>query len=160
MKARKDGFVHLPDSGFEDVLRARAAPATGPVEQRLYRVGPYGDLLGREAAPLTTATSDGSFSLDDPDRFATVRPGGAETPWTYVAGSVRGVPGDTPLAVLVDGRVAGLSGVYQDPIDTDRFTFWTVADPSRFHAGRNSVGIAVIRGSPAAPVLAPLRATS
>ena len=89
-----------------------------------------------------------------------MRPGAAETPWAYVAGSVRGVAADTPLAVLVDGRVAGLSGVYQDAVDTSRFTFWTVADPTLFHAGRNSVEIAEIRGDPGAPVLAPLRRTS
>jgi hypothetical protein len=160
MKARKDGFVHLADVGFDDVLRARAAPATGPVEQRLYRVGPYADALGRDAAPLTTAKSDGTFSLDDPGRFARVRPGAADAPWAYVAGSVRGVAANTPLAIVVDGRVAGLSAVYQDPIEKDRFTFWTVADPSLFPAGRSRVEVAEIRGSPTAPVLAPLRPAS
>jgi hypothetical protein len=104
-----------------------------------------------------TARSDGSFSLDDPGRFAAVQPDAHRTPWAYVAGSVRGVAADAPLAVVVDGRVAGLSGAYQVPPETRRFTFWTVADPARFRAGTNRVVIAEIRGSPEAPVLAPLR---
>jgi hypothetical protein len=157
LQPRKDGFVHVPDAGFDDVLRARAAPADGAPADRLYRVGPYRDLLGRDATPLMTARSDGSFSLDDPGRFAAVQPDAHRTPWAYVAGSVRGVAADAPLAVVVDGRVAGLSGAYQVPPETRRFTFWTVADPARFRAGTNRVVIAEIRGSPEAPVLAPLR---
>jgi hypothetical protein len=160
MKARKDGFVHLADTGFDDVLRARAAPATGAVDLRLYRVGPYGDLLGRDASSLTTAGSDGTFTLDDPGRFEAVQPDAREAPWTYVAGSVRGVPANAPLAIVVDGRIAGLSAVYRDPVDKRRSTFWTVAAPTLFRPGSNQVSIAEIRGSPASPTLAALRPSS
>jgi hypothetical protein len=160
LKAAKDGFVHVPDVGFEEVLRARAAPGDGTPAERLYRVGPYGALLGREAGPLTTRSSNGTYSLDDPSRFTAVRPDAHEAPWTYVAGTVHGVAANAPLAVVVNGRVAGLSGAYQVPPETPRFTFWTVADPTLFHAGANRVEIAEIRGSPEAPVLVPLRRSS
>ena len=45
-------FLTFPESGFASALAGRASTATGAPDLRLYRVGPYGGLIGRPAKPL------------------------------------------------------------------------------------------------------------
>jgi hypothetical protein len=155
----RDGFVTVPGPpGFALARAGRASPAAGEGRDRLYRIGPYGDLLGRRAASLARrAAADASVTLDDPARFRDVRPGARDVPWRYVSGRTRGVAGDRPLAITVNGVVAGLSGTYRDPLDPDRTTFWGVLAPAPFRPGRNDVRVHRIEGPPDTPVLVPLR---
>jgi hypothetical protein len=78
----------------------------------------------------------------------------------YVAGSLDGVGEAQPLAITVNGEIAGFSGSYTNPLDESDVVFWTVADPKRFRRGDNEVRVWKIEGDPAAPRFTPLRGTS
>jgi hypothetical protein len=158
MKADKDGFTTIPGpDGFALVKAWRANDAPGDGVRRLYAVGPYGALLGRRVDGLDQGTPRGAVTLDTPERYDDVRPGAREAPWYYSNGQVEGVRDATPLAVSVNGVVAGLSGAYANPLIPDDVRYWTVLDPKPFRRGRNDVRVWVITGDPGAPRLVPLR---
>jgi hypothetical protein len=159
VKPDRHGFIHIPGPpGFAIVKGERAWTQGGPVAQRLYRVGPYGALLGRDAKPLTGSRLAGATAtLDDPARFRSVHPRARRAPWTYISGTIHGdVPADASLAITVNGVVAGLSGAYLDPLKPDQRSFWGMLEPGAFRRGENDIGVSVIKGS---PELAPLTMT-
>jgi hypothetical protein len=157
-KPGKDGFTSVPGpAGFELVKAARATSAEGRGVERLYKVGPYGEQLGRRIDDAAAPEPEGSVRFDDPGRFDDVEPGAREAPWVYVAGSLEGVGEAQPLAVTVNGVIAGFSGSYTNPLDESDVVFWTVADPKRYRRGDNDVRIWKIEGDPAAPRFTPLR---
>jgi Sulfatase len=159
IKPGRDGYIHVPGpSGFAQVLRTTAVPAGGSPTQRLLTVGPFGGLLGRDAQSLERAgNEDGTATLDDPSRFQSVHLRGRRVPWRYIKGTIHGdVAAGAPLAITVNGIVAGLSGADPPPGAPDKRVFSTVLDPAAFHAGRNVIGVAVIDGLPDAPSLVPL----
>jgi hypothetical protein len=163
--AGRDGFAEVPGPpGFALVRAGRAWDAPPGVSDRLYRVGPYGTLLGQTVSSLErqrrAGTPGARATLDDPDRFARVEPGARRVPWTYVTGTVDGVDGGVPLAITANGVVAGLTGTYQDPLDPDRVAFWAMAAPDRFRRGRNDVAAWRIDGPPDRPTLARVRMTN
>jgi hypothetical protein len=158
-KPDRSGYVRVSGpQGFAQAMTGRASAETGPVAQRLYRVGPYGALLGRDAEPLIGGRrSRATVKLNDPARFRSVRPKAQEAPRTYIEGTIRGdVVPDAPLAVTINGVVAGFSGAYLNPLEPDQRSFWGVLDPEAFRRGSNTIGVAVITGSPEAPSLTPL----
>ncbi len=78
-------------------------------------------------------------------------------PWAYVEGSVIGAPAEAPMAITVNGVVAGFSATWADPATPGRMRFWAVVPPQMFRTGHNDVRIFLIHGTPSAPTLEPLR---
>jgi hypothetical protein len=144
------------DTGFARVLRAGAAPAAGDARLRLYRIGPYSDLVGQAVAPLAGGTPVGTATIDASLR-ASIVPDAHNAPWTRPGGVVTGLAPDTWLAISVNGTVAGLSRVYRNAYGT--LSYWAELPPSMFRPGRNAVALWSVTGSPGAPHLRPIAAS-
>jgi hypothetical protein len=145
-------------TNFSRMLRGRASDATGDPALRLYKIGPHADLLGRPVDPYVRTPSPGvTGSLDDRSRFRSVNPTAPQAPWAYVSGSIDGVGRDVPLAIALNGTIAGFSATvgYTDAIQT--MPFWSVLPPQMFRPGPNDVDVYVIRGDAGAPELEPVR---
>lgn len=145
-------------TGFAAAIKGRASPFGGDPRLRLYRVGPYGDLLGRAAAPLVTSSERGpSGQLADPARFTAVRPAAPLVPWTDVRGTVSTAEPDLPLAVAVNGVVAGFAGTYVANRGQGPAAWWAIVPPTAFRPGPNQITLYVVRGDPSAPRLVSVR---
>ncbi len=145
-----------PD-GFAAAMRGQASDASGDPALKLYKIGPYADLLGQPAQPLERpAAVAPTGTIDNAGRFLHVKPTNKRVPWAYVQGTVSGTDPDTPLAISVNGVIAGFSGTYADPAAPGPLSFWTVVPPQLFSAGRNEVRLYLIHGSPSAPQLVPV----
>jgi hypothetical protein len=148
-------FVTLDGpEGFAAAMQGQASDASGDPAVELYKIGDYAELFGREAQPLEVPVSPApTGTIENGGRFARVKPKSKRVPWAYVQGTVRGVDQETPLAITVNGVVAGFSATYRDPSSPDRQSFWTLVPPTSFERGRNEVRVYVIRGDPSAPEL-------
>ncbi len=155
----KDGKNYIEfdgPSGFARLLQTSASRATGDPALRLYRVGPYGGLVGQPAA--TYATSSGpavGATLEDAAKYDHVRLHAAMIPWAYANGTVD-VPAKQWVAVVVNGKVAGVSQTL--PSDSaGKSEYAAIVPPSLARAGKNTVEIYVVTGDAARPQLAPTR---
>lgn len=151
-------FVAFPgDAGFASVLDARASATGGDPDLRLYRIGAFGDLVGRPAAPLVHGATAVSATIDDRARFDHVHPRARSIPWTFVHGTYDLARDGIPLAIVVNGIVASVTETSMlDPRAT-RAAYWATLPPQLFRAGPNRVEIDAIVGTPGAPALSPLR---
>jgi Sulfatase len=143
--------------GFAKVLKARAAPAVGEPDLRIYRIGPYPDLVGKQVAPMidTGGTAPTRATVSTLSLFKHVRPGAPKDPWTYVEGYLNGAPKPVPIALAVNGVVAGLTIANPFQGTTNGFYF-AVLSPKMFHAGANDLTMYAISGPAAAPRLVPI----
>ncbi len=122
--------------GFARVLHARDAPPGGDPRLRIYRIGPYGRLVGQLVGPLVrnpprhpvgTITSPGDFEHVDPATRV--------VPWTRVDGTIAG-PGVAvrrTVALAVNGRIAGLA------IVDELSQYHGLLAPQLFASGHNNV---------------------
>jgi hypothetical protein len=119
-----------------------------------YLVGPGADLIGRPAGVLriipdpagsTTLTQPAPGKLERVDVDTGPIPG-------FVLGSVDGVTGptDARIAVVLNGRIGGVSEVYSYRGEHGRFA--VLVPESLFRAGRNRLELYLMEGS----VLRPL----
>jgi hypothetical protein len=145
-------YLHIDRApGFAEVLHARAAAPRDPADLRVFAIGPYADLIDRPAGPMVGAPAAATTVIDDPARYLAVDPTAAATPFVAIHGITTVAPG-TPIAVVVNGRVAGFSTSYRAPTARQQ-EFWSTLVPRLFHEGRNQVQVYVIDGAPAAPTL-------
>jgi hypothetical protein len=145
-------------TNFAKVLRAAASTAPAHESDRLYRVGPYGALIGEHAAPLVDRAARGpEGSIEAPGNFEKVDPKSSSIPWTYLNGTVDAPGGKEPLAIAVNGVVAGLTFTFEAEPGAPHTTFWSPLLPSAFHKGHNAVQVYRIEGSPQAPRLVAVR---
>lgn len=146
--------------GFAAVLRARASSAAGNPALRLYRLGEYGALIGTPAAPLVAHRDrEPRGTIDSMLRYRFVVPFAPLIPWADVHGTVAVTREGRPLAIAVNGVVAGLFETFGAP-SGGRTEFWGTLPPELFRAGANSLTLYLIEGTPAAPVLRPVRLTA
>ncbi len=147
-------YFHLDRAeGFAVVMRARAAAPRDLADERIFAIGPFADLIGRAAAPpLTGAPVPGAAVLDGPLRYLLVNQASPRTPFVAIHGVTGALAAGVPLAVVVNGRVAGFSTTYRAP-GSDHSEFWGTLVPRFFHNGRNLVQVETITGPPSAPVL-------
>jgi hypothetical protein len=151
-----DGAFNRVDAvrGFRQVLASRAAPPGGDPNLRLYRVGPYGDLVGRRVSDLTPAAGAGpTISISDPARFRDVDPTALVAPWLAASGAVARDGGGTRIAISVNGTIAAVTQSVQAPGDLS--PWWANLPPQLFVSGDNRVELFEITGSPDAPALRP-----
>lgn len=113
---------------------------------RVYKDGPYGDLVGRPAASLPPGPpAQSSVTLASPDSYDDVDPTGR-----FVPGGIRAVldglqPG-APVAFAVNGRIAAVADTYQAP---DHMRAFAMVPPSAFQPGANDVEVfAIAPGEP------------
>ncbi|MBD0291833.1 MAG: sulfatase-like hydrolase/transferase [Thermoleophilia bacterium] len=126
---------------------------TGADRLRLFRIGPFGDLVGRRVADLPTSDAGaGVAAIDERDRFASVDKSSGFLP-AYVTGRLEdGRPG-TYLVLALNGRVGAVVRAFELAGET---RFAAMLPEELFRAGANEVEIFALDGPPAAPALARL----
>jgi Sulfatase len=126
--------------------------ADGP--ERIYRVGPNQELVGREVASLgATGESSAKVALTDPGAYADVDPDGPALP-TWVTGEVSGGDGDRrDVAIAVNGVVRAVSNSFQ-LANGDAELVAALVPPSSLRKGENTVEVFEVSGSPGALRLA------
>jgi hypothetical protein len=144
-------------TGFAAVRRAAASTAGGDPALRLYRIGPYGALVGRRVTSLLDPSAPASVGrISDRRAFQRVDAGGRDISWAYVHGSVRAAP-DQAVAVAVNGVIAGMATIVPAPPDAPRRLYSATLAPQLFVDGRNDVRLYLVSGSPSDPRLVPVR---
>jgi Sulfatase len=121
---------------------------------RIYRVGPNQELVGREVAALGAAgESSAKVSLTDPGAYDDVDADGAAIP-IWVTGEVSGGDGDRrDVAIAVDGVVRAVSNTFR-LADGNAELVAALVPPSSLRDGENSVEVFEVTGSPGALRLA------
>jgi hypothetical protein len=146
----KHGKFNVVDraTGFAKALTERASSAVGDPALRLYRTGPYGDLVGRSTTGLVDpgATSV-RLSVQDRTRFAAVDPGAPSAPWLYVSGAATPARGGVPIAVSVNGVVGAVTETVPGA-SPSVVPWWASLPPQLFRAGANDVRFYEIVGPP------------
>jgi hypothetical protein len=137
--------------GFAAVRRARAAAPNEFADLRVFRVGRYANLLGTVAKP-DPSPDPSTATLDGPLRYLLVNQGAVTAPYAAIHGISTMAEAGRPLAVAVNGVVAGLSFTYRTP-GSDHTEFWGTLVPRFFHNGRNFVQVYAIDGPVDAPRL-------
>jgi hypothetical protein len=141
--------------GFAETLRARASSAGGDPALRLYRLGPYGDLIGTPAAPFVQGSEhDLTGSVKQSEKFDDVDLSARKVPWAWISGRVDGANPGELFAITVNGVISGMSELADD---SDGATFWSSLPPQFFRPGHNEIGVYRIQGSPDVPRLEPVR---
>jgi len=143
--------------GYARVRRARAAPRGGDTRLRVYRIGPYGRLVGQEVEPLQRSSPTSPVgTLSSPGDFDNVDPAARVNEWTRVDGTING-PGvevRRTVAIAVNGRVAGLAFL------DERSQYHALLAPTLFASGHNDVAAYLVTGRPSAPHLIAVRLTT
>ncbi len=150
-----DHYLRLDRAkGFAQVKRARVAPPNAFADLRVFRAGRYSDLLGTAAGPITAPGRAGfTAAVNGNLRYLAVDQAAPKTPYAAIHGVTSDPHVGRPLAVVVNGVVAGLSFTYRAP-GSDHTEFWGTLVPRFFHNGRNFVQVYTIEGPMNAPVLA------
>jgi hypothetical protein len=143
--------------GFSHVLAARAAPAGGDPQLRLYRLGRYGSLVGQRARPLVAGGAGPAIAeIRNLSRFDHVDPSARGIPWFQSYGFVGRLDRSGWIAVALDGTIVAVTptGVL-NRAGTRPFEF--LAPPTLVHAGKNEVSVYLVRGTAGVPRLASIR---
>lgn len=139
--------------GFRQVLKAQARAPVGDPALRIYRVGPYGDLVGRPVAELDPVRAPAfSAAITDPAKYDAVDPTAASAPWLMIRGSVAAEHADVPMAISVNGVIAAVTQSVPG-VGNGVAPWWAPLPPQLFRAGANTVEVFRITGTPAAPHL-------
>lgn len=142
--------------GFATQIRASASKAAGPGDLRLYQVGEFGALVGRDVASLAhEPATDLIATMTGPTRLRDVHPDAHAIPWAWVEGTIEAIPTGVPLAVTVNGVVAGLAETWA-PGKGAPAQFWSTLAPTLFRPGRNELRIYRVDGDATAPRLVPV----
>ena len=157
--ARGNGTLRIDGSSFREVLTRQAVLGGDSGTDDPYAIGPHRDLLGQPASRYVApgVTTAGTATIGDPTRFDRVDPTAARAPWSWIEGRVDGPDGDHPLAVAVNGTIAGLSSTDRRGAGIPGYYLVLLA-PRYFRAGPNDVSVYVVSGPPTAPQLVPLTA--
>jgi hypothetical protein len=139
-------------AGFARVLRARAAPPDADVDLRLYRMGPFGRLVGKPVGERVGTPTGLVAKIDAPLKYQVVDPSAPAVPWAQIHGTIR-LPAGRRLAFAVNGVVVGVYETFGSKARTD---FWGMIPPALLRPGRNALALYTLEGSPTAPQLRPV----
>lgn len=151
MREDGDEFDRRKQAQIDRKVALFGTGADGP--ERIYRVGPNQELVGREVAALDVAgDSAARVKLTDPGAYDDVDPEGAAIP-IWVTGGVSGAGGRRDVAVAVNGTVRAVSNTFEL---ADRDGEWIAAlvPPGSLRDGENRVEVYEVTGSPGALRLA------
>lgn len=149
VEANRGPFHTFDGTGpFEELLRSPAAAPSGPAAWRVFRLGPYGSLVGRPVADLTTGAPSAlegrvvSRTEYDPrsDRIP-----------AYVRAHVSAE--GALVAIAVNGRI----GAWLHSITPFReANVWGITPPQLWRRGANEIRLFEVTGPPDRPVLHPV----
>lgn len=125
-------------NGVSQRIRALFGPGGG--DDDLYRFGPHRDLVGRPVSALDLLRTDhrsAQVRLDDVAAYLDVEPKGPFVP-ALLAGTVTGLEKSTPVAVAVNGTIAGTGWTYQDKAD---LKIGIMLSPRYFSPGKNHIEV-------------------
>jgi hypothetical protein len=142
--------------GFAAAMRGQASAATGDPQLRLYRIGDYGDLVGRRTTTLPVGPRGPRASITDADLYQRVVRTAPRVPWLYVQGRVATPEAGRALAIAVNGMVAGVAQTTAEPGNPDDTVFWGMLAPGAFRDGSNDLEVFLVDGPAGAPRLTPL----
>jgi Sulfatase len=128
--------------------------ADGP--DRIYRVGPNRELVGRDAADLATAArSQLGVTLTDPGAYDDVDPDGPFLP-IWVTGQVSGADrASHDVAIAVNGTIRAVTNTFQ-LANRDDDLVAALVPPSSLRPGRNTIEVYEVTGTPGALRLSPV----
>ena len=130
---------------------------SGTISKKLFKIGPYSDLVGRRVADVAVGgDAEVKLGLYQPELFARVKPNSDFIP-AHIAGYVRsGWDAEAPLslAVAINGTIRATTRPYTFPLPGKRKVWSAVVEEGSFHAGQNEVEVFVINSSRGKPVLA------
>ncbi|MGH2980635.1 MAG: sulfatase-like hydrolase/transferase, partial [Solirubrobacterales bacterium] len=127
----------------EAVLRRQArwlGARTGP-----FQLGPRPDMLGRRVPVVKRRSARIDRRLD----FGNVRLGGGRKVPAFVNGSVGGGRAGEVIAIGVNGRIAATCRAFRF---RGRTRWGALVPPSSLRAGRNSIGVYLVRGRRLVPL--------
>ena len=157
---RKKRFLTFPatslDARHVAVERKLTLLGSGAISEKLFKIGPYGDLVGRRVADVAVGDAEVKLGLYLPTLFAHVQPNSDFVP-TQITGYVRsGWDAEAPLnlAVAINGTIRATTRTYTFPRAGKRKRWSAVVEESSFYAGQNEVEVFVINSSRGQPVLA------
>ena len=152
------GYIRVNGrEGYARVLAADPVPGSPDDPLRLYRLGAYGDLVGRPVDELPggdAVTLSGWVS--DLGAYDDVDPEGEDVP-AYLSGqfAISGEYRRRFLAVAVNGRIAGWSEIYApgylvfgNQPGREGWRWWTMIPPELFRRGSNEVDLYLMEGEP------------
>jgi hypothetical protein len=143
--------------GLREMLAGNVDAITAPGDEklRLYRVGPYGALVGRRVDSMRAGSrSERRATLEQLDAFRDVDLRSGTVP-ALVWGSLDG-PGT--VVVAVNGTIAGVSPTFVDEKVANRFA--AMVPDTLMRNGRNRVDLFELDGPVDAPVLRPMAVRS
>ena len=157
-------YLEMDPAGFKDVIRKRAVEETGDPSLRVYRVGPYGSVIGRSVSDFSVAPPSRpslahiggslveSFRGGPAPTYDFLEPAGKQVPWTYFEGILDNLDEDTWIAITVNGKVAGIGqGLPFSGLTSGVLT--AILSPKFAVQGHNELGLYAIGGTPGAPTL-------
>ena len=162
------------ERGFAEVLRSGLPGEGDESDLRLYRLPPYGGLVGRRTDELEEAAEGEGAPrlrgrLERPAGYREVDLDSGMLP-AYVSGVVQHPgQGRATVAVSVNGVVGGWSRAYfpgyfpneiqQEP-GVHLRRFWAMVPPSLFREGENDIELHFVEGEPGSERLTPIRLPS
>ena len=130
---------------------------SGGISEKLFKIGPYSDLVGRRVADVAVGgDAEVKLGLYQPELFARVQPNSDFIP-AHIAGYVRSgwdVEAPLNLAVAINGTIRATTRTYTFPLAGKRKRWSAVVEEGSFNAGQNEVEVFVIHSSRGKPVLA------
>jgi hypothetical protein len=125
---------------------------------KLFATGPWWPLVGRRVDTLSTSRGSGRATIDAVgSKLLRALPKHSPLVPSPLAGTLAGVEDNQPLAVAVNGRIAGVTRSYTELGGGLKFS--ALVPDDAFRAGANEVRLFMLSGSAASPVLQELRVT-
>jgi hypothetical protein len=152
-------YVSLPSQpGFSRVLHATAAPPGLPA-LRVYGIGKYGTLIGKDAAPLSgRPLNNVKATVDAVTRYDKVVADSPVAWWPLMTGRI-GIPEvGVDLAIVANGKVVGLAQTFGSLEDGTR-EFATMVPTGLLRTEGNEIGLAQIVGGREHAQLRPISVT-
>ncbi len=157
-------YLELSPKGFQDVLANRAVAARGDPKLRVYRAGPYGDLVGTTVSPGSVAPASrptlahvggqlvSQIRGSAAPSYDLLDPTAKHVPWTYFLGLLDNLDDDQWVAIALNGRIVGIGQAL--PLQgTTTGILSTVLAPQLATRGPNTLTLYAVSGDPSAPQL-------
>jgi hypothetical protein len=157
-------YLELSPKGFQDVLASRAVSDGGDPKLRIYRTGPYGDLVGTSVSshPVAPVSRPTLAHVGGPlveqirgspaPSYDLLDPTAKNVPWTYFLGLLDNLDDDQWVAIALNGRIVGIGQAL--PLQgTTTGILSTVLAPQLATRGPNTLTLYAVSGDPSAPQL-------